>query len=317
MTIKLDLKDKKILYQLDINSRQSNSEIAKKVGLSKNVVKYRISRLEKSGLIENYYALLNTSKLGFMYCRLFFKFSGMSIEKEKEIADYVLKLPRISWASTFEGTWNFGAVILARNLNELNDTYQNILSKYNDYIINREVSIAIRIHHFCNRFVTNINDETSWVIGGDDFSSQIDETDEKILEVLKENCRTELLKIAKELSLTPKAISYRIKKLVREGFILAFRYKLNHMIAGYSHYHILWYLKNTSTKNKDALINYLKTLPNITYITEAMGSMDLECDMMVTSQNQLHEIIRKIKFDFPDMIKDYNLFLVPDVFRIF
>ena len=42
MAIKLDLKDKKILEQLDLNSRQSNSQIAKKVGLSKDAIGYRI-----------------------------------------------------------------------------------------------------------------------------------------------------------------------------------------------------------------------------------------------------------------------------------
>jgi len=36
--VKLDLKDRKILYQLDLNPRQSNAEIGKKVRLSKEVV---------------------------------------------------------------------------------------------------------------------------------------------------------------------------------------------------------------------------------------------------------------------------------------
>ena len=42
---KIDLKDRKILYQLDIDSRQSYSQIAKKVGVSKNVLVYRINKL--------------------------------------------------------------------------------------------------------------------------------------------------------------------------------------------------------------------------------------------------------------------------------
>ena len=45
MAIKLDLKDRKILYELDMNSRKSNTEIAKKVGLSKQVVGFRIKKL--------------------------------------------------------------------------------------------------------------------------------------------------------------------------------------------------------------------------------------------------------------------------------
>ena len=43
---KLDLKDRKILYELDLNCRQSNSQIGKKVGLKRDVVAYRIKKLQ-------------------------------------------------------------------------------------------------------------------------------------------------------------------------------------------------------------------------------------------------------------------------------
>ena len=49
----LDSKDHRILYNLFLNSRQSLSSIGKKVGLPKNVVKYRIDRLIENGIIEN------------------------------------------------------------------------------------------------------------------------------------------------------------------------------------------------------------------------------------------------------------------------
>ena len=45
--VELDLKDKKILFELDFDARQSYSEIAKKVRLSKQVVEYRIKKSRK------------------------------------------------------------------------------------------------------------------------------------------------------------------------------------------------------------------------------------------------------------------------------
>ncbi|MFO7677029.1 MAG: AsnC family protein, partial [Thermoplasmatota archaeon] len=42
--MKLDLKDRKILYELDLDCRQSNSQIGKKVGLGRDVVSYRINK---------------------------------------------------------------------------------------------------------------------------------------------------------------------------------------------------------------------------------------------------------------------------------
>ena len=58
----LDVKDRRILYELDFNSRQSNSKIGKKVGLHKNVVNYRIKRMEKNGIISLRYFFLTIEK---------------------------------------------------------------------------------------------------------------------------------------------------------------------------------------------------------------------------------------------------------------
>ena len=51
VTSLIDTKDRKILNELDFNARQSNSEIARKVGLSKEVVNYRIRNLEKAEIV--------------------------------------------------------------------------------------------------------------------------------------------------------------------------------------------------------------------------------------------------------------------------
>lgn len=48
----IDVKDKKILYLLDTNSRMSLTQIGKKVGLRKNVVSYRLKRLIQKGIMK-------------------------------------------------------------------------------------------------------------------------------------------------------------------------------------------------------------------------------------------------------------------------
>ena len=48
--MELNLKDKKILYELEVDSSRSISDIAKKVRLSREVTTYRIKRLEKERL---------------------------------------------------------------------------------------------------------------------------------------------------------------------------------------------------------------------------------------------------------------------------
>ena len=48
----LDVKDKKILYHLNLDCRQSMNSLSKKIGLAKEVIAYRIKRLEEKGIIK-------------------------------------------------------------------------------------------------------------------------------------------------------------------------------------------------------------------------------------------------------------------------
>lgn len=53
--IKVDLKDRKILYELDLDARQSLTQLGKKVGLKKDVISYRIKGLQDEGIIKNFF----------------------------------------------------------------------------------------------------------------------------------------------------------------------------------------------------------------------------------------------------------------------
>ena len=74
--MKIDLKDRKILYELDTNSRQSYHEIAKKVGLSKDSIIYRIKKLQEQGVIKKFHTIYDVGKLGFISFRLYLKFQN-------------------------------------------------------------------------------------------------------------------------------------------------------------------------------------------------------------------------------------------------
>jgi predicted transcriptional regulator len=89
---KLDVKDRKILYELDIDSRQSFSQLGKKVGLHKDVVAYRVKKLQEKGIIKNFYTEINNNKIGFSAVRLYLTYQNITPEIKKEIIDYLVKI---------------------------------------------------------------------------------------------------------------------------------------------------------------------------------------------------------------------------------
>jgi Lrp/AsnC family leucine-responsive transcriptional regulator len=76
--VTIDLKDRKILYELDLDARQSLTQIGKKVGLKKDVVSYRIKRMQDEGIIKNFWAAIDTFKLGYQVYRIYINFQYVS-----------------------------------------------------------------------------------------------------------------------------------------------------------------------------------------------------------------------------------------------
>ncbi|MCF6168768.1 Lrp/AsnC family transcriptional regulator [Lutibacter sp.] len=62
--MKLDDINWSILHCLQQNARQTNTEIARKVGISSPAVSERIRKMEDMGVIENYYAKVSYSETG-------------------------------------------------------------------------------------------------------------------------------------------------------------------------------------------------------------------------------------------------------------
>src|SRR3989344_7670755 len=117
--ISIDLKDKKILSCLDSNARMSYSQIAKKVGLSKESVRYRILQLEKLGVIQDYKVIVDIRKIHYRAYHLFITFNNPEIEVEKECLRRLMEFPFVRAILKFNGDYDFEIALVAKGIDEL------------------------------------------------------------------------------------------------------------------------------------------------------------------------------------------------------
>lgn len=303
--LKLDAKDKKILYQLDVDARQPLSAIAKKVGLSWEVVNYRIKNLERAGIIGGYYAVIDIAKLGYMYCRVFMRFAGLSPSQEKAVMDYGKNAKAVKWITISDGRWNITFVIYAKSLSEFEKSYDNLRFKLGKYFQEHHVSMAFKVYHFKHNYLFGTEDNSEVVVGNGG-SLSIDKTDYAILKAIAEDARTTLVDISKTLGITANSVNKRIKKLQKEGIILSFRAKINAALLGYEHYKVFLFFQNMTTQRQKEVMAHLKFHPNVIYITKAFGISDLEFEVMHKGRNELHTFMRAFADKFSDIIKDYE-----------
>ncbi|PIN79572.1 hypothetical protein COV16_03490 [Candidatus Woesearchaeota archaeon CG10_big_fil_rev_8_21_14_0_10_34_8] len=307
MKPKLDLKDRRILYQLDTNSRQSNSQIAKKVGLSKQVVGFRIKRLLKQNML-SFYAVIDISKLGFTIHKNFLRLQNINRNKEKQLLNFLKNHPNIVWIASCDGKYDLAFGTWAKDMEFLDKTIKELDQNFGKHISERHIATIIKGQYFIRDYLipkTKHSFKESF-FGAVPTPTKIDETNWKILVELGKDARKNAVDIAKEINVSADAVGDRIKKLEKAGVIKHYNIVPNESNYPYLHYKVLIGLRNITEEKENKLIEFCHVHPNIVYIVKALGPWEFEIDIECSDTTEFREIMMDIKTQFSDIVKDYS-----------
>ena len=135
LDVKIDLKDRRILYELCLNARASSSFIAKKVGLSSQLVDYRMKRLEKLDVIQGYYSCIDISKVGYSIFKIYIRLQNLSKEEEEKMINDLSQSPQITWVAQCDGAWDLYLVVWAKNVFSFNEKNFNVIFFINHFFV--------------------------------------------------------------------------------------------------------------------------------------------------------------------------------------
>ena len=315
---KVDLKDKKILFQLDIDSRQSFSKIGRKVGLRKELIAYRVKRLQEKGIIKNFFTVIDPSALGYSLPRFYLKFQYATPETKDEIINYFLKSKYVGFVHSGEGHYDLSLVMIVKNIIDFNNFWEKTMIRYRDYFSNHFFSILIResIYRYSFFFDNNSTerfDRSKLVVFGRGKNANIDDLDFKILRIITPNARIPTKYIANKLNTTTITINSRTNKLKQIGVIKGFKVDVDLTKLGYHFYKADVTLKDPRKYEK--IFKKIEMNPYLNHILKSIGYVDLELLFYLKSINQLHDIMRDLSVKFPGAIKDYRYFRVIKTYK--
>ena len=136
-----NLIDKKILYHLDDNSRQSFAQLGRKVGLHRTNVINRVKKLEKDGFIFKFFTFIDGTKLGYTYLRYYFEWQYTSPEIKKKIIHSFVNCPYSSYITELEGRYGLAACFAVRNFYDFHRFFNKTLKQYKDYFTKQVFSV--------------------------------------------------------------------------------------------------------------------------------------------------------------------------------
>jgi DNA-binding Lrp family transcriptional regulator len=305
--VKIDSKDREILYQLDLDSRQSFAKIGKKVGLSKTVVAYRVNKLIENEIIKTFYTVIDAFKLGYISFRIYLVYQYMNQQKEKEIINYFTSQKLTWWTISAEGRFDLALIMWVKNINDFYSFWDETLKRFRDYFMEQQFSVYIQLYTYRYSYLLddmNKSDRTKFEITGGGKQVIIDELDFKLLRLIAPHARMPVKEIAQRLNATVAVVNYRIKKLIKEGVIQGFRSDMDLTKLGYQFFKADIDLKDYRQRGK--IINYAKINPHLVRIDKSVGISDLELEYHVQSLDQFHLIMKDLINKFPDIIKTYK-----------
>ena len=306
MTINLDLKDKKILTLLDENARLSNSQIAKKVGLSKPTIEYRLKRFEKNNVIFEYYTVIDFTKIGYSQYKIYFKFQNTSLENEEKIINYWKKDANSVWVAQIRGHWDLAISIITKSNFEFGKILNNFMNKFAKFILEKDVLLTEYSPIYSREYLAETK-HSEFTYGEPSKIYELDKTDKTILKELSINARIPIIDLAEKTNLSRDIINYRLKKLIKDKIILSFRAYPNLNNLNIKHYKIIFRTKNFNEESEDKIKSYISQHKNATQFLKLIGSWDLEIEFETEDEDELYKILNDVRQKFSEIIRDFYI----------
>lgn len=313
--VSLDVKDRKLLSELDFEGRLPYTQLAKRIGLSKQGTEYKLKNLIKKEIVKGIYPIINMSRLGYIYCRLLITFQNTTREKHDEIIAYLTQHKKVFWLLSLQGIYDLLIVVWVQSVTEFTLFIQEFEEKYGEYTKRKTETVATDVIHYQHRYLLSKHKTKEVHIKESVQKVQLDFLDKKIIHALCTDGRLSLIEIARKVHCSAKVVAYRIKQLETKGIIEGYRPIINHTLLGYTYYKL--FLSLNKRTNISHIKQYIIQQPCVIYLVEGVGlPADIDVELMIKSNKELFHFIEDVKFRFPGIIGEYQTCMFMDTLKV-
>ena len=321
-SLDLDKKDLRLLELLAQNCRITHAALATALHVSKDTVPYRLTKLEKAGILKQFVTFIDARGLGFGRYHLLFRITSQIPDLAK-IVHELCKNPAVMWLNTFLGRYDIQIIVDAEDSFALNRIKEDLFKRC-EYAI-AEYSI---LSHLCDFEFTQLNPvldlgtqvpkradhsfsdvltARKFPVGMEIRPYEIDRYEVEILALLAEDPRMGISDIAEKIHSDRVTVRKKILALIKGGVILNFGGIPNLFELGFVTYYILVRLRQNTPL--EAMQKPFRTLRNIFYAGRMTGDYDMILYLNARTPHELDESIRLFKKDMGQFIVHYDLLI--------
>lgn len=316
------LTQKKLLKLLALNSRFSNKDLAKSLGVSADTVDYQIKNLFEKKNLGHLGALFDYTYLGFIDYHYLIRVNDISMIPFKKLE----QLPFVIFANTCFGSYDLQLIFVAKKESEAQNYFDeintilegmiidtlkftsNFTYKYTSVLPEYDVDVKLPVNqkNFSYALTT---DSYKFRFADKPF---VDKLDIEIIHKLINNSRETYLKISQDLGVSRELVRRRVQSYIRSRFISAFALKPHY--DQFEYYSNFMLIKFSTTSQKE-IQQYVDSVPEIFYAGRIVGTYSAIVYVVSRSPNDFTRLVKYIKIRFKEQLLDLQLFYFDKVFK--
>lgn len=307
----IDLLDRKLLYALDANARESFAAISRTLRAPEETIRYRYRKLVEEGVINRCYPVIDVGLLGITVHKLMLKLTGVNEQQVGKIAKQIASHPDVNWVCTFDGGYQLGVTLWGERVRSIVDFIDELRGRFHTQIGGTSYAVNIDAEFFARSYFNERNSgprkaATYGAYARSDSEPELDEMDWSILRLLAADARTPVARISDEVRLSAVAVARRIDRLERSGVIAGYRIVVDNERFGNLNYYLLVYLNSGSAAATAKLLDYLRAHHSVVYLIRMLGAWDLDICIEVPDAHAYRRFIMELTREFSQLIRHYE-----------
>ncbi len=289
----LDSIDRKIIFELEKNSRIPENALARKLRISREVVRYRMNQLTKMGIIEGYTTWINIVGMGYQCHKVYLKLFG-----DQKTRDNFLNLLKerqdVFWIGVADGSWDVGVTFFSKSNSSYYSVRRDLFSTFSATISDKRMGLVVNAYTYGLKFLTPSENENIGLFD-ETTNHDVDSLDRRILKELFLNSRIRLVDLARKCSSSMDTIRNRIKNLEKNGIITRYTIRLNHQKLGVEFYKAFLYFDLFDQNVENKLVEFCNGHPNIVHLVKTITPWEIELEIMVESHSQYNSVLHELR----------------------
>lgn len=299
--------DRKILYSLDEDSSKSLTRIGQETGTTPQLVKYRLERMEKRGLILAYWPMIEFRKLGYFNISYFLKLKNLSAESEKALYRYLNNRNDFNIVMRGDGYWDLHFTVSSRSLFLSVEAFNEFFDRFHQQVMGYDTAVSVGFFQFRREYLNGGKRAKEKrrplaYTGADVEKENLGETDLRIIEELNGNSRRSYAEMAERLGMTRDAIIGGSKRIERKGIIQSRTLLLDHDRIGFPRFRILFRMSDLTNERFGRFFEFCQDHPNVIHLLRLLGNWQALIDVEIEDRERLRELLRRINSRFGDLI---------------